>query len=251
MVWGDEGDLKTAVEEVKIRLIDATNGVPPETRQVFPDGTNDFERILPGPNRMYPDTDSPPTTVTEEYLESIRKNLPEQLWEREKRLEALNLPRTLAKSLAISRYLNLFEKIIKHSDINPTLVAVTLEERIRALRRAGKNVDTIPHETLFYLFQKLDENRFVKDAIPTVLEFLADNPGKTVDEAIVALDIKPVSTKELENIVDKAIAHYSNPININRSIRIIMADVMKVVRNRIDSKIVKEVITAKFENSLK
>ena len=35
--------------------------MPFETRQPFEDGHTDFERILPGPDRMYPDTDSPPT----------------------------------------------------------------------------------------------------------------------------------------------------------------------------------------------
>ena len=64
-------------------------GVPSETRQVFPDGTNDFERILPGPNRMYPDTDTPPTPISEKTLENIKKEMPEPLWEREKRLAAL------------------------------------------------------------------------------------------------------------------------------------------------------------------
>ena len=51
----------TAVDEIRLRYVDATDGVPNETRQPFPDGSTDFERILPGPDRMYPDTDSPPT----------------------------------------------------------------------------------------------------------------------------------------------------------------------------------------------
>ncbi len=44
-------------------LLDALDGVPHETRQPLPDGTTDFERILPGPDRMYPDTDSAPIPV--------------------------------------------------------------------------------------------------------------------------------------------------------------------------------------------
>ena len=84
LVWGNETDVKTAIEEIKIRAIEATKGVPSETRQVFPDGINDFERILPGPDRMYPDTDSPPTPILEERLERIEITLPEPLWDREK-----------------------------------------------------------------------------------------------------------------------------------------------------------------------
>jgi glutamyl-tRNA(Gln) amidotransferase subunit E len=65
VVWGPEEDTMTAVNEVRLRYADATEGIPNETRQPFPDGSTDFERILPGPDRMYPDTDSPPSRVTE------------------------------------------------------------------------------------------------------------------------------------------------------------------------------------------
>ena len=43
-------------------------GVPKETRQALAGGYTTFERILPGPDRMYPDTDSPPTRITAERV---------------------------------------------------------------------------------------------------------------------------------------------------------------------------------------
>ena len=58
--------------EIRLRYVDALDGVPNETRQPFADGSTDFERILPGPDRMYPDTDSPPTRVTRERVERLR-----------------------------------------------------------------------------------------------------------------------------------------------------------------------------------
>jgi glutamyl-tRNA(Gln) amidotransferase subunit E len=251
LVWGDEADVKTAVEEIKIRVIDATKGVPSETRQVFPDGVNDFERILPGPNRMYPDTDSPPTPITEERLERMRKALPELVWDREKRLKKLGLPSKLVKSLAISQYIDIFDKSVKDLNVNPTLVAVTVEEKLRSLRRKGKKVDSISDENIYQLFHMLDKNKFSKEAIPVILEFLANNPDKTVEEAITELDLKPMSIEEIHNVVGKIIGHYSNPNNTNRSIKVIMGEVMKVARDRIDGKLIKEVVTTEFEKSMK
>ena len=64
VVWGEPGDLATAVKEIAIRAEEAIDGVCNETRQALDDGTNGFERILPGPNRMYPDTDLPPIAIT-------------------------------------------------------------------------------------------------------------------------------------------------------------------------------------------
>jgi len=246
LVWGNEADVKTAVNEIKIRAVEATNGIPSETRQVFPDGTNDFERILPGPNRMYPDTDSPPTPILEEHLEHIRKALPERIWDCEKRLEKLGLPKPLVKSLSISRNLKVFNKIVEKLDVNPVLVAATLEEKLKWLRRKGKNVDLISDESLYQLFEMLSENKFSKEAIPAILEFLADNPDKTVKKAIAELDIKPMSIEELQNVVDEVLAQYSNPKKIDRPFKTIMGEVMKVARNRIDGKLVKDVVKTKL-----
>ena len=48
LVWGPDEDTVTAADEVRLRYIDAINGIPNETRQPFEDGSTDFERILPG-----------------------------------------------------------------------------------------------------------------------------------------------------------------------------------------------------------
>jgi len=68
LVWGPESDVNMAVDEIKIRAREATIGIPNETRQALPDSTNGFERILPGADRMYPDTDLPPLEITSERL---------------------------------------------------------------------------------------------------------------------------------------------------------------------------------------
>jgi glutamyl-tRNA(Gln) amidotransferase subunit E len=76
VVWGPEADIKTAVETVAERCRLAFAGVPNETRKGLPDGTTVFERVLPGPDRMYPDTDSSPIPIEEETIEATRARLP-------------------------------------------------------------------------------------------------------------------------------------------------------------------------------
>ena len=82
VVFGPEGDVRTAAEEIRLRFADATAGVPKETRQALIGGYTTFERILPGPDRMYPDTDSPPTRVTEARVAAIRAGLKPAPWDR-------------------------------------------------------------------------------------------------------------------------------------------------------------------------
>jgi glutamyl-tRNA(Gln) amidotransferase subunit E len=246
LVWGNEDDVKTAIKEIKIRAVEATIGVPSETRQVFPDGTNDFERILPGPNRMYPDTDTPPTPISETSLERIRKGMPEPLWEVERRLTTLGLPKSVVTSLSISRHLKLFDKIRETLKVDPILVAVTLEETLKWLRRKGNHVENLSDETLYQVFKQLSEKRFSKEALPTILAFLADNPEKTILEILIELKITPLSIEDLQSIVDTVVARCTNPKAINCTFNMVMGEVMKAVRNRIDGEFVSDLVKIKL-----
>ena len=249
LVWGNESDVLTAVKEVKIRAVDATRGVPSETRQVFPDGTNDFERILPGPDRMYPDTDSPPTPILEKDLIKIKTKLPEPLWDCEDRLKKLGLSHKLVNSLSISKNLKLFDSIIEKVDIDPILVAVTLEETLKHLKRKGKKVELINKNNLVEIFKNFKENNFSKEAIPVIIEYLIDNPGKNLKDSILELNIKPINHKELVNIVDKSIMKFTNNNNkIIRPFNTIMGEIMKSARCRVDGEIVKELVEEKIKN---
>nr|HPK72576.1 Glu-tRNA(Gln) amidotransferase subunit GatE [Vicinamibacterales bacterium] len=92
IVFGPEDDVRTAAEEIRLRFADATAGVPKETRQALPGGYTTFERILPGPDRMYPDTDSPPTRVTAERVAAIRAGLKPPPWTRLERYAGWRVP---------------------------------------------------------------------------------------------------------------------------------------------------------------
>ena len=246
LVWANEADVKTAVEEIRIRAIEATNGVPSETRQVFSDGFNDFERILPGPDRMYPDTDSPPTPINEERLERIGKIIPERLWDREKRLKKMGLSDQLVASLAISQHFNLFDKIVKDLHVDPILVAVTLEQTLKYLQRCGKKIRSVSNEKMYQLFKILKEKKISREAISVILDFLSDNPNKGVEQAIHELDIKPMSIKELENALNEIITQYKKPKNVMPRFGVIMGKIMKVARNRIDGRVVKDMVVIKL-----
>ena len=92
VLWGPEGDVKTAVETVVERARLAFVGVPNETRKGLADGTTIFERVLPGPDRMYPDTDSSPIPIEEETIEATRADLPRDVADRRSQLAAWGAP---------------------------------------------------------------------------------------------------------------------------------------------------------------
>jgi hypothetical protein len=115
-------------QEIIARAREATVGIPSETRQAHIDGTNGFERILPGPNRMYPDTDLPAKRITAERLEGIRASLPPNILKREKRYGEIGVPADLVEKLAVSPFAALFEKAVGEWGMKPALVSVVLAQ---------------------------------------------------------------------------------------------------------------------------
>jgi glutamyl-tRNA(Gln) amidotransferase subunit E len=169
IVWGSAQDSKTGASEIAIRAKEATIGIPSETRQALRDGTNGFERILPGPNRMYPDTDLPPRRITREHLDRITKILPRPLWENEGWYRQLSVPEDLILPLCVSPHATLFEAAVKDWNISPTLAAVTLVQYPKRIsRKLGQPVE-FSAQTLKEILLAYRENALAKEGILPVL----------------------------------------------------------------------------------
>jgi len=201
LVWGSSQDTETAVKEIQIRLCETRVGVINETRQALDEGITDFERILPGADRMYPDTDLPPKPLSDEYVARIAAGLPEPPWEREERYKRLGLSADLAHLLSDSPRADLFDMLVSESGAPPTLVAVNVEERARWLRRQGKSLDGIEAERLTELFNLYQQGKFFAEAFPSLLLALAENK-QNVLQMMQELGFSPMDKGEVERLID-------------------------------------------------
>lgn len=173
IIWADDADIELAAQEVIARAKEATIGVPSETRQALRDGTNGFERILPGADRMYPDTDLPPLKITGERLTEIKGWLPEQFWKNEKWYKKLNIPDDLALPLSISQYARVFEKAVKNWKINPMLAAVILVQYPKRLRRKRLDTKVLTTDIMLKILEAIKDGKLVKDGVLAVMEKIA------------------------------------------------------------------------------
>jgi len=117
--------------------------VPNETRQPFADGSTDFERILPGPDRMYPDTDSPPQAVVRERVERLAAGLAEPPWRREERYTAAGVPTATSHFLIRRGGARLVDQVVAATGADLRRVALFFGERLKGLRRQGVDVDLV------------------------------------------------------------------------------------------------------------
>jgi glutamyl-tRNA(Gln) amidotransferase subunit E len=247
IVWADGNDIQTAVNEIIIRAKEATIGIPSETRQALCDGTNGFERILPGADRMYPDTDLPPKKISDDRIEKIKSWLPEQLWKRQSRYKELGIPADTIDELSISNYAELFKKAVNEWNVNPTTAAVFLIQYPKRLKRSGYNIDLINEEMMSSILKAFSEARISKDFILTTLKNSIEL-GVFVEEIIPL----PINENDLEREIKLAESEMQKMpfVKKEKSHSIIMGILMNKLRGRINARTVAEKVGS-IKRSLK
>ncbi len=183
IVWGPEADTITAANEIRDRLGEAFDGVPCETRQHLREGLTDFERILPGADRMYPDTDHPPVRITAERVEKIRATLPEPTAAVEARLRAHGLPEDTIGDLALSTHVALIDRL--HAEkFDMKLVGRVLGQTARSLKRQGINIEWITEKNwIAFLHHTAKAKTKPKYFEAALIEFAA-SPERTIAEIL-------------------------------------------------------------------
>jgi glutamyl-tRNA(Gln) amidotransferase subunit E len=186
VLWGPERDVDTAVREVFIRAREALMGVPAETRQAYADGTNGFERILPGADRMYPDTDTPPLPIPDAWVEEIRVHPAERTWEKEDRYRALGLDAFASARLAAAAWSALFDAIAPAAGEPARRLAFALEKRIPHFRRR-KVLDGFPEaERIGAAVRALERGEMRAEAFESAFDRLIENPSNRADAILSA-----------------------------------------------------------------
>jgi glutamyl-tRNA(Gln) amidotransferase subunit E len=237
IVADEEYRAREALEYVRERAMEALRGVPSETRAAKPDGTTVYMRPRPGAARMYPETDLPPYPVRKEYIEWLRKNLPQTLEEVARRLvEKYNLSKQIVDELIDMEKVELFEKIINETGLQPTVIASILTEHVKSLKRDGVKIEELKDEHFIEFFRLVSKGIVAKEAAYDVLRWFSENPNKNILEAIEALRLRPVQIGEIEEKIVRLIELNREVVlkNPGKAVSIIMGELMKEYRGKVD-----------------
>lgn len=231
LVWGNHEDVVMGAQEIIIRAKEATAGIPSETRQALRDGTNGFERILPGADRMYPDTDLPPKVVTEERLAAIEGSLPREYWDRQSRYRALGVPDDLVRPLAISPHAPLFERATLKWHVPAGLAARVLVQYPKQMKRAGIAPDRLDGSGLESILHACAAGSLAKEGVYEVMK-------RAALRGSYAPDLLPAPCTDgqlLRSVTEAAVEARAGRIRQpGRIVDIVMGRVMNDLRGRID-----------------
>ena len=242
-----------AIDSIINRLQEVKKGVPTETRLATQIGETVFLRPRPGASRMYPETDIPPISITNQELENARKNIPkswdESLLELQRKYE---LNPQLSEQIFDSRYIELFEKIIDKIKINPTFVASILCSTITNLERNGLNSKLLTEENIEKSFQLLEEGKIAKESIEIIFENIMSGKSQTIDEAMKNTSIEAIDEVRVEEIITDIIEKNQEIIKNQkeRSIGPLMGIVMKELRGKASGEIVNNLLLKSIKKKL-
>jgi len=203
LFWGPAADVKTALETIEERCKLAFECVPNETRKSLSDGTTLFERVLPGPDRMYPDTDSAPIPIEDEQIELIRKDLPESVENRLRQLRSWGVPEDTYDYLLRRNLVWIIEKIVNDFDMPAKYVGTVFGHDLRHVETRITPGTDFKYYTLYGLFKFIAGHKLDPAIARAMLPELYAHPQMVFDSVLTAIGFKQYSKEQiLANLPD-------------------------------------------------
>ncbi|GAB4452389.1 MAG: Glu-tRNA(Gln) amidotransferase subunit GatE [Bacteroidales bacterium] len=199
LFWAPIDDIPTALDTIQERCLMAFMGVPNETRKALENGTTIFERVLPGADRMYPDTDSAPIPLTGEYLEKISEKLPVPLNKRFQQLVNWNVPKDTYTYLLRNNLVPLIEKIKNELGFTPVFVATLLAHRLKNIQGKNKIKSQFKFEQVYDLLAFIKQNNYTSQLAFLLLKEIYQHPGMDFHSILHSMKFQPKSKEDIIN----------------------------------------------------
>lgn len=190
VLWGPDEDIKTALETIEERCRLAFEGVPNETRKSLPDGTTIFERVLPGPDRMYPDTDSAPIPIDDEQIEEIRSQLPDAVSSRLNQLREWQIPEDTYNYILKRNLVWIIQKIIDDFEPSPKFVGTLFGHSLRHIEARVTPAAEFSYYTIYGLFKFLHARKLEVTIAKEMLPELYAHPKMVFESVLTTIGYK-------------------------------------------------------------
>ncbi len=237
VIWGPEEDIPTAIETVEERIRMAFEGVPLETRKSFPDGTTIFERVLPGSDRMYPDTDSPPIPLEESYIENLRKNLPPDISVRFTQMRDWGIPEDTYKYLLSKNLIPVIENIAENTCFTHKQVGSFFGRKYKRIEGSKKAHSNFNLKIISNMFSYLDREGLKYELAEPMLNILFEHPKMRYESILTTLNFKRLDTEEILaplNLLHKKFEEGKVELDKSRLVNWLMGQLRKQASGNVD-----------------
>jgi len=249
IIWGPESDMPTALDVIEERCKMAFHGVPQETRKSFEGGITIFERVLPGADRMYPDTDSAPIPLTNEYIETLKKRIPMDVSDRYAQLRKWDIPEDTYKYILRNNLVPLIEKISKELKFKPKFIGTFLGHNLRHVQGQIKPSAEFSYDIIFDLFDFVKKNNLDPTISKSMLPIILEHPKMDFNSVLTTLNFKKRSKEELLAPIDYLFEKFKEirkSKNEDVPVQWVMGQLRRQAAGNISLKELKECIEKRF-----
>lgn len=197
LIWGPESDIPTALDTIEERCRMAFAGVPNETRKSLPNGTTIFERVLPGADRMYPDTDSAPIPLADEYIKELEKNLPQVVSERYHQMRDWGIPEDAFIFILRNNLVTVIESISTELNISPAFLGKFFGHHLKNTEGKYKKHPDFRYEKIRGMFRFLIKEKLDISLAYKMLPIIYQHPSFEFNSVLTTLKFKRRTKEEL------------------------------------------------------
>lgn len=201
VVWGPPEDIPTAIETVEERCQMAFEGVPRETRKSFEIGTTIFERVLPGADRMYPDTDSPPIPIQEEYIEMLRKRIPPDVDKRFAQLKKWDIPEDTFTYIMKRNLVPIIEELVELG-VSGRYAGTFLGHKLKHIEGIIEKHKDFKYNRVVELFKFLKKEKLEFSLAGTMLPVAYQHPNMDFNSVLTSIGFKRRTKEEITAPID-------------------------------------------------
>ena len=207
LVWGPENDMPTAIETIEERCLMAFDGVPKETRKAVSNGITIFERVLPGADRMYPDTDSAPIPLDIKEIEAMKKELPTEVIDRYYKLKEWNVPEDCFTYIFAKNWFPAMDDIVEKLGVDGRMLGCFVGMRLKNLmcKNPGSQFN---NDTLYKLFAFLKKEKLNYRLAWNMAPVLVADASIDMKEVLRTIGFRRASEDTLNKKLDKLVTAY-------------------------------------------
>ncbi|MCX6243599.1 MAG: Glu-tRNA(Gln) amidotransferase subunit GatE [Bacteroidetes bacterium] len=208
IIWGPEEDIPTALDTIEERCLMAFRGVPNETRKSFDDGTTIFERVLPGADRMYPDTDSAPIPLEDSQIMEISERLPVLVSERISQLMEWNVPEDTFTYILKNNLVPVIEQLQEKCNVPPRFTAILFAHWLKNIEGKYPRLPEFSYNKVVRMIKYLTERNLDLALAKRMLRHLYLYPKMEFESILITIGFKEIPKEEIIRKVPFLVSKY-------------------------------------------
>jgi len=208
ILWGPEEDLPTALETIQERCLMAFSGIPNETRKSFEDGTTIFERVLPGADRMYPDTDSAPIPLEDSQIKELSEHLPVLVSDRINQLIRWNVPEDTFTYILKNNLVPVIGQVQEELEVPARFTAILFAHNLKHIEGKYPLLPVFSHKKVVDLLKFLVERGLDLAISKRMLAHLYQHPKMDFESILITIGFKEIPKNEIEGKLPFLIKKY-------------------------------------------